>query len=100
MVYSSYLKQRILHFYLKGHRAHNIRKLLLEENVKASQVGIASFLKKLRRLAVSLDVQDQDALQRQQLRKQRSWSNKCMRATTLQQFNCVVYWWLANTTLP
>ena len=46
MVYSSYLKQRILYFYLKGHRAPTIRKLLLEENVKASRVGIASFLKK------------------------------------------------------
>ena len=46
MVYSSYLKQRILYFYLKGHRAPTIRKLLLEENIKASRVGIASFLKK------------------------------------------------------
>ena len=92
MVYSSYLKQRILYFYLKGHQAPTIRKLLLEENVKASRVGIASFLKKF---------EETGCLTR------RPGSGRPSKATAeikeivrLWRYNCIVYWWLANTTLP
>ena len=45
MVYSDYVKQRILYHYLKGHKAPTIAKLLQEEDLKASRVGIAKFLK-------------------------------------------------------
>ena len=46
MVYTSYLKQRILYHYLRGNRAPTIARLLKEESLNASRVGIAFFLKK------------------------------------------------------
>ena len=48
MVYTSYLKQRILYHYWKGHRAQTIARILKEESLNASRVGIALFLKKLK----------------------------------------------------
>ena len=45
MVFSDYLKQRILHHYFKGRKAPTIAKFLQEEQLKASRVGIAKFLK-------------------------------------------------------
>ena len=48
MVYSSYKRQRILHHYFQGRNAPTIAKLLLEERLKASRVGIAKFLAKYR----------------------------------------------------
>jgi transposase len=46
MVYSTYKLQRILYFYFQGFKAPTISKLLREEKLKASRVGIAKFLKK------------------------------------------------------
>jgi transposase len=45
MVFSNYIKQRILHYYSKGHKAPTIAKLLQEEQLKTSRVGVAKFLK-------------------------------------------------------
>ena len=45
MVYSDYIKQRILHHYSKGYKAPTIAKLLQEEQLKASRVGVAKFIK-------------------------------------------------------
>ena len=45
MVFSDYIKQRILHHYSKGHKAPTIAKLLQEEQLKASRVGVAKFIK-------------------------------------------------------
>ena len=46
MVFSSYKKQRILFFYAKGYKAPTISKLLREESLPCSQVGVAKFIKK------------------------------------------------------
>jgi len=46
MVFSSYKKQRILYFYLKGYKAPTISRLLREEKLIASRVGVAKFLRK------------------------------------------------------
>ena len=46
MVFTDYQKQRILHYHLQGYRAPTIHHLLHKENVKASRVGIAKFIKK------------------------------------------------------
>ena len=45
MVYTTYKKQRILHYYLKGHRAPTIRKRLLYEGLFCSRRGVYSFLR-------------------------------------------------------
>ena len=45
MVYSSYKKQRILHFHAQGFKAPTIAKLLAQENLCCSRVGVAKFLK-------------------------------------------------------
>ena len=45
MVYSSYKKQRILHFHTQGFKAPTIAKLLAEENLCCLRVGVAKFLK-------------------------------------------------------
>ena len=46
MVFSSYKKQRILYFYLKGYKAPTISCLLREEKLITSRVGVAKFLRK------------------------------------------------------
>ena len=46
MVFSSYKKQRILFFYAKGYKAPTILKLLREESLPCSRVGVAKFIKK------------------------------------------------------
>ena len=48
MVYSTYKRQRILCHYLEGRKAPTIAKLLEQEKLKASRVGIAKFLEKFR----------------------------------------------------
>ena len=48
MVFSTYKQQRILMYYSRGYKAPTIAKLLLEENLRASRVGISKFLKKFR----------------------------------------------------
>ena len=45
MVYSSYKKQRILHFYSQGFKAPTIAKLLSRENLYCSRMGVMKFLK-------------------------------------------------------
>ena len=45
MVFSDYIKQRILYHYAKGNKVLTIAKLLQEEQLKASRVGIAKFIK-------------------------------------------------------
>ena len=45
MVYSTYKKQRILYHYSRGLRAPTIAKVLEQEKLKCSRVGIAKFLK-------------------------------------------------------
>ena len=47
-IYSSYKRQRILHYDRLGHRAPTLRKLLREEGLSASRVGIHKFLQKYR----------------------------------------------------
>ena len=46
MVYSSYVKQRILFYHQQGHKAPTIARLLSEERVSCTRVGVAYFLKK------------------------------------------------------
>ena len=46
MVFSSYKKQRILFFYSKGYKAPTIAKLLHDEGLPCSRVGVAKFIKK------------------------------------------------------
>ena len=48
MVFSSYKLQRILYHSLRGHRPPTISRLLRQEDLKASRVGIAKVLKKYR----------------------------------------------------
>ncbi len=48
MVYSSYKKQRILHFSFQGFKAYTIAKLLREEGMVASRRGIDKFLTRYR----------------------------------------------------
>ncbi len=48
MVYSSYKKQRMVYFYLQGHRPPTITKLLQQEGLQASRRGVAKFLKRYR----------------------------------------------------
>ena len=46
MVFNSYVKQRILYHYLRGHHAPTIACLLREESLAASRSGVDRFLKK------------------------------------------------------
>ncbi len=46
MVFSNYTKQRVLYYQLKGYKAPTIAKLIREEKLIASRVGVAKFLKK------------------------------------------------------
>ena len=46
MVFSEYKLQRILYYSLQGHKAPTISHLLEEEDLRASRVGVAKFLKK------------------------------------------------------
>ena len=45
-MYSTYKRERILHFYRLGHKAPKISHLLQEEGLIASRVGIYKFLRK------------------------------------------------------
>jgi transposase len=45
MVYSTYKKQRILYLYAQGYKPPTIKKLLEQEKLKCSRVGIHKFLK-------------------------------------------------------
>ena len=44
MVYTTYVKQRILFDHEQGGKARRIRNLLLNEGIRASDVGIYKFL--------------------------------------------------------
>ena len=46
MVFSAYKKQHILLFYAKGYKVTTIAKLLREESLLCSRVGVAKFTKK------------------------------------------------------
>lgn len=46
MVYSAYTKQRILFYHQQGYKAPTIAKLLHEEGVRCTRVGVANFLRK------------------------------------------------------
>lgn len=46
MVYSTYKLQRILFYHLQGYKAPTITRLLLQEKLKVTRVGVAKFLKK------------------------------------------------------
>ena len=46
MVYSWYTKRRIIYHYKKGYQAPSIASLLLDEDITASQVGIARLLRR------------------------------------------------------
>ena len=46
MVYSSYVKQRILFYHQQGYKAPTIAKLLRAEHISCTRVGVAFFLKK------------------------------------------------------
>ena len=45
MVYLTYKKQRVLYLYAQGYKPPTIKKVLEEENLKCSRVGIYKFLK-------------------------------------------------------
>ena len=45
MVYSSYKKQRILYYYLKGYKSPSIQKLLFKEKLFTTGQGVNNFLK-------------------------------------------------------
>ena len=45
MVYSDYKKQRIIYLHAQGHRPPTIEKMLQQENLRCSRVGIHKFLK-------------------------------------------------------
>ena len=49
MVYSWYTKKRIIYYYEQGHRAPLIARLLLEEDIVASRVGIAKLIGRYKR---------------------------------------------------
>ena len=49
MVYSWYTKKRIIYYYEQGHRAPSIARLLLEEDIVASRVGIAKLIGRYKR---------------------------------------------------
>ena len=44
MVYSSYLKQRVLYFHIQGYKAPTIKKICKEEGLVTSRVGIYRFI--------------------------------------------------------
>ena len=46
MVFNSYEKQRIVYYYQRGYRPPTIAKLLRQENLKVSRVGVAKFLER------------------------------------------------------
>ena len=46
MVYSTYKRQQILHYYFQGYKAPTIAHLLREESLLASRRGVDKFLKK------------------------------------------------------
>ena len=46
MVFSSYMKQRIMFFRAKGYKVPTIAKLLRREGIRSSRVGISKFLRK------------------------------------------------------
>ena len=46
MIYSSYKKQQILHFYFQGLKAPTIAKLLKQESLSCTRAGVDLFLKK------------------------------------------------------
>ena len=46
MVYSWYTKKRIVYYYERGYHAPTIARLLLEEDIIASRVGIAKLIRK------------------------------------------------------
>ena len=48
MVFSSYKKQRILFLRAKGYRAPTIAKLLRDEKLQCSRVGVAKFMRKFK----------------------------------------------------
>ena len=48
MVFSEYKKKQILYYNTKGYRAPTIMRLLREEKLDASHVGITKFLKKVK----------------------------------------------------
>ena len=48
MVYSSYKKRRIIHFHQLGYKPPTIVKLLREEQLRASRVGVAKFIARFR----------------------------------------------------
>ena len=47
MVFSDYVKQRILFYHQQGRKSRNIRNLLLGEGLIVNHVGIYRFLKRL-----------------------------------------------------
>ena len=48
MVYSTYKRQQILHYYFQGYKVPTIARLLWEESLLASRRGVDKFLKKNR----------------------------------------------------
>ena len=50
MVYTTYKKQCILHFFLKSYKAPTISKFLAAENLMCSCIGIAKFIKVFKRM--------------------------------------------------
>ena len=49
MVYNAYVKQRILFYYQQGYKAPTIAKLLREDDVRCTRVGVVYFLNNFRR---------------------------------------------------
>ena len=50
MVYSAYIKQRIVHLYYQGYKVPTTTEMLLEEGMAASVKGIAKFLEQYKEM--------------------------------------------------
>ena len=51
MVFNSYEKQQIVYYYQRRYRPPTIAKLLHQENLKVSRVGVAKFLERFQSLS-------------------------------------------------
>ena len=59
-MYSVYMRQRILHYERMGHKAWTICRLLREESMRVSHVGVHKFLQKNKETRTRLGPTDED----------------------------------------
>ena len=100
MVFSTYKQQRILVHYSHGYKAPTIAKLLQEENLRASRVGIAKFLKKFNETGYFKGALGLVDLRKYRLRLRRSSKNRCELMMKRQRCSYTVSSGNAATTCP